>query len=287
MACYRPSKAVQLAAGAPIVFGPAARPGLDLTLPCGRCPGCRVDRAAMWARRCMHEASQWEDCCFLTLTYDDDHLPAGGFLVPRHLQLFIKLLRKFVSGSPDCISRSSRISSFRFFACGEYGSKLLRPHYHLLLFNLRFRDTRRISKTLFESRCLYDLWKHGTHAVGDVSAASAAYVAKYSVKVPDLPEWWDEATGEVRPLPFLRMSLRPALGLDWLKSYAGDLSHGYLVVDGTKVGIPRYYKDKLGPEWRKEFVRLQRKRGFVERSDRELNNAEVIACAKARLMSPL
>ena len=44
-------------------------------VPCGHCVGCRLDYSRVWAERCVHEASKYEHNYFLTLTYDDDHLP--------------------------------------------------------------------------------------------------------------------------------------------------------------------------------------------------------------------
>ena len=49
-----------------------------LTLPCGNCIGCRLERSRQWAVRCMHEASLYEDNCFLTLTYSPEFLPSDG-----------------------------------------------------------------------------------------------------------------------------------------------------------------------------------------------------------------
>ncbi|ACZ33198.1 conserved hypothetical protein [Chlamydia pneumoniae LPCoLN] len=93
-------------------------------MPCLKCRFCRTQHAKVWSYRCVHEASLYEKNCFLTLTYDDKHLPQYGSLVKLHLQLFLKRLRDRIS--PHKI---------RYFGCGEYGTKLQRPHYHLLIFN--------------------------------------------------------------------------------------------------------------------------------------------------------
>ena len=45
-----------------------------VTVSCGQCIGCRLERSRQWAVRCMHEASLHTDNCFITLTYDDDGL---------------------------------------------------------------------------------------------------------------------------------------------------------------------------------------------------------------------
>ena len=88
---------------------------------CGQCMPCRHLRRKVWAHRIMLEAGQWNENCFMTLTYDDKHLPSDGSLDPKHLTDFIKRLRFHY-----------RDRSIRYFACGEYGDDSWRPHYHLV-----------------------------------------------------------------------------------------------------------------------------------------------------------
>ncbi len=59
---------------------------------------------------------------YVTLTYNQEHLPPGANLVPKELQEFLKRLRKNTK------------YTFRYLASGEYGEKKQRPHYHLILF---------------------------------------------------------------------------------------------------------------------------------------------------------
>ena len=78
-----------------------------LDVPCGHCLACRIARTREWTVRLLHESEFWEDTSFITLTYDDEHVPVtyyaedefgsarGGFtLRSRDLQLFMKRLRK-------------------------------------------------------------------------------------------------------------------------------------------------------------------------------------------------
>lgn len=129
----------------PIVFDrKAAQLDSPLKIACGRCIGCRLEYSRNWAIRCMHESSLYDDNCFITLTYDDDHLPENGDLLYSDFQNFMKRLRKRYS--PRII---------RFYMCAEYGSpppddlwnNLGRPHYHALLFNLDFPDKQILDKT--------------------------------------------------------------------------------------------------------------------------------------------
>jgi len=101
MACYRPlsawrgSKLNPATGKRPIVFR-ASEAYLDMpmTLPCGQCIGCRLERSRQWAIRSVHEASLYDSNCFVTLTYSDSHLPRDCSLDPDAVPLFMKRLRK-------------------------------------------------------------------------------------------------------------------------------------------------------------------------------------------------
>lgn len=232
MACYHPIPATQSSRGGPVTLGPPLGTA-TLALPCGKCVGCKTDRATTWARRCTHEATLHKSSEFLTLTYDDEHLPALNHLVPKHLTDFIKRLRKNTG------------QNLRYLACGEYGENTLRPHYHAAIFGLDVPDRVRITQTLYTSVLLEKIWKRGHVRTAPFTPAAAAYIAQYSLK-KQRHETIDEG-GVVRPHPFIRMSLRPAIGKQWLEKYAKDLQHGYLITDGHRGPVPRYYK-----KWLKE-----------------------------------
>ncbi len=185
----------------------------------------------------MHEHN-----CFVTLTYDDAHLPEYGHLVPRHLQTFLKRVRSAAArGSHGVIG-----SKFRFLACGEYGDKSRRPHYHAILFGVTFADPYVIGKGLYASAHLARLWGKGHCSFGSATGASAAYVAQYSLKKQSAVKWSEcDPDGVVYEQPFLRCSLRPGIGATWLSRYRTDSRYGYLVKDGQKIPVPRYYQKLL------------------------------------------
>lgn len=223
-------------------------------LPCGKCIGCRLEYSRQWAIRCMHEAQLHEDNCFVTLTYDDDHLPPGGTLVPRNFTLFMKRLRKqFGAG-------------IRFFHCGEYGSKLQRPHHHVLLFGHRFPDERPLqllgqANPLRRSETLETLWPYGFSTIGDVTFETAAYVARYSIKKVNGSKAAEHYQG--RHPEYLTMSRRPGIGSAWIHKWAGQVyrpGQDFVISGDQKTKPPRYY-DKIAEKLRgKQLEKLKLKR---------------------------
>lgn len=241
MSCYEPIPAHQDRPGGVVRLYPEVG-SANISLPCGSCLGCRTDRAVQWGRRCVHEASLYNWNCFLTLTYDDEHLPPGGHLLPEDLQLFMKRLREAVRRSADGLL-SDRSRPVRFFACGEYGETSDRPHFHILLFNCSFSDGSACGDNIFVSRAVSKLWTFGIHRYGSVTEKSAQYVAGYSLKKHGLAPC--DRDGVPRPRAFLRMSLKPGIGVPWLEKFADSLESGFTVVDGKPVAVPRSYRIRL------------------------------------------
>lgn len=113
-------------------------------IPCGKCLECKLEYSRIWADRCMLEAKSYKDNCFITLTYDEEHCPVKEHnnklvktLVKEDLQDFIKALRNYVNYKDGKYLKKedSDYKIIRYYACGEYGSKNKRPHYHAILFN--------------------------------------------------------------------------------------------------------------------------------------------------------
>lgn len=248
-----------------VVF--AARRGMDIRrefqLRCGQCIGCRLDRSVQWSLRVMHEAQLHEENSFVTLTYDDDHLPYRNSLDYRHFQLFMKSLRRRLEGR-----------RIRFYMCGEYGERFERPHFHAVLFGVGFRDRTPIRRmesgaSLYSSEFLSSVWTRGFASVGDVTQQSAAYVARYCMKkvtgraASDHYSRVDDVTGEIFELQpeFSRMSLKPGIGADWFAKFHKDVfERDFVVMDGRKFKVPRYYDKRfsvMDPEG-KDFVDLGR-----------------------------
>lgn len=280
MPCYAPIPSYQGGPGEKVrLWAPLGSENLQL--PCGKCLGCRSARALQWAHRCGHEAAQWPHNTFLTLTYADENLPENGWLRPRDLQLFIKRLRKRADGDRRAIHRDGR-SGVRYLACGEYGDTNGRPHYHLQLFNCGFDGQQKVGPDLYECDTLRELWPDGLARFGPATAASANYIAQYTLKKQGAGDF--DKDGVWRPAPFLRMSLKPAIGTEWLKKHHKDLQNGFLVTrEGARAAIPRTYLEKLKtlqPEYREEILARKEQHRMNTPTDRNspdrLRDAEQI-----------
>lgn len=240
-------------------------------VPCGTCIGCRLERARQWAVRCMHEAKLWESNCFVTLTYDDAHVPKDMSLRPRDFVLFMKRLRHEAPG-------------VRFLQCGEYGDKYARPHHHAILFNCGFADRVRLKYKdgvqLWKSERLDSLWGQGFCTIGEVTFQSAGYVARYSLKKVLGPA--ADLHYGARVPEYMTMSRRPGIGHDWVVKYMSDYyPSDEVVVDGKVCKPPRYYDtlyerfDAVGMR----RIRAQRCRARAEDVDstgRRLTDREVV-----------
>lgn len=200
----------------------------NIPVPCGKCPECVARRTSAWSFRLMQEDKNSSMSQFITLTYDTQNVPItkAGYmsLDKRGIQLFFKRLRKLNASSE---------SSIKYYMCGEYGSKTMRPHYHIILFNCRIET-------------IQAAWDVGRVHYGTVSGASVGYTLKYLCKPKRIPMH----TNDDRQPEFSLMS--KGLGRNYLtpqivRWHKADLDNRVYVnlEDGKKASMPRYYKDKI------------------------------------------
>lgn len=280
MPCYSPVTAYRSRLLNPtgkrgLVFTPrAGYTDLPVKLPCGQCIGCRLMKSQEWALRCQNEAKLHEFNCFITLTYNDENLPASLSLDKKHFQDFMKRLRFHFSGL-----------TIRFFACGEYGDQNKRPHYHACIFGLDFPDKRPFTRNrqkdqLFVSDTLTKLWGKGHCTIGALTYQTAAYTARYVMKKMkdvegephEIYERLDESSGLLYSVTqeFILMSRRPGLGSGFYDKFKGDfIDSGFMIQDGKRRPVPAYYLNKLEKEdsTRHEKLRDIRRRYALEKEE--------------------
>lgn len=272
MACFHPLEAYRTRAGE-VRIGKQLPDSQPLSLPCGGCIGCRLDRAKSWALRCHLELQGHRSAVFTTLTYNEKNVPPT--LRKRDLQLWLKRFRKALGPTRP----------IRFFASGEYGEKNQRPHYHAILYGIDVSASGEIEAT----------WRKGYCKTVPVTPAAIAYVAGYTSKKVGFRlargERVDPETGEVYEWepPFVQMSRRPGIGArakQWPESWREFGIH-----NGKRVPVPRYlheaWREQATPESiaQLEYERQQRGMSREAVTREALQAAELYAIAKQRLQA--
>jgi len=282
MPCYHPqrgyrSRIVNPSGKRSIVFNPRdGYPDLAVTLPCGQCIGCRLERSRQWAIRCMHEAQLHEANCFLTLTFDDENLDPKYSLRKSDFQLFMKRFRKLV----DPVK-------LRYFHCGEYGENFGRPHHHAIIFGYDFPDKVIHSENLYTSPTLSGLWPYGYSTIGDCTFDSCAYVARYIMK----KQTGDKAADHYgdRVPEYNTMSRRPGIGTEWYNQFKTDVYPSDECVIREKITCkpPKFYDglhEALDPN---QMSGVKRKRLHLASRHREDQTPERLAVRESIITKKL
>lgn len=229
-------------------------PGFHGTMlvPCGKCLACRINRRREWTQRLIHESAFASSSCFVTLTYDQEHVPVnddGLMVVNKHdCQLFHRYIR-----------RKYPKSRFRYFLNSEYGPDTQRPHYHAIYYNLPeeviFSGTPCFQKgklKYYYGGELQKLWSKGEVTVSPMTRERAGYCAKYFIDKLDNPEF--------REPNFSIMSRKPGIGCDYADKISDKVRFygmkGCLTDKGNYIKLPRYYRDKITPPYERTWNRL-------------------------------
>lgn len=176
------------------------------TMPCGcgQCLPCRINKRRLWTFRIFLETQMHDDSSFVTLTYDQGHLPQDGTVDPRETRDWIKRIREAV-----------RPRKIRYFLVGEYGDRTQRPHYHVALFGyrscVRGRTEHRLARCCQQCDLVRETWKRGGIDVGSVNMESAGYIGGYVTK--KMTKKTDDRLNGRHP-EFARMSLKPGIGAE-------------------------------------------------------------------------
>lgn len=252
--------------------------------PCGKCIECLAQYAHTWAISSVFHASTFENNCFLTLTYDNDHLGSDK-LDKRDRQLFFKALRdnifkdylaklfpeptlslrkrKKLWNALSKDSKKEHISKFHIdvIPAGEYGEKKKRKHWHFLIFNYCPNDLVPTRKNkhgdqLYWSKTIWDLWKKSCpeekrDEIGELNYQTANYVCRYALKKlknhGKETEWQPMTLGKSKKIAY-----------EWLKkNYKDIFSYGELIYQGKKMPIPRRFVrwlETIDPEYYTRYV---------------------------------
>lgn len=230
-------------------------------VPCGRCYPCKMRRVSAWSFRLMKEAERSRSAFFVTLTYNNDHVPISnnGFMTleKSHTQLFFKRLRYY--------NEDNKIYPLKYYLAGEYGDMSLRPHYHVILFNctltnligIKYENQYKQGNILLDGTTEYkcDTWPCGHITIGTLTQASIGYTLKYICKDSIVGKFnRDDRTKE-----YSMMSKK--IGDNYLtpnmKKYhlANPSERMFCTTDeDIKMTMPRYYKEKIYTKWQRQHI---------------------------------
>lgn len=278
-----------------------------MLIPCGQCIGCRIRQREDWTTRIELEARDYpkEEVWFITLTYDDDHVPgmivktgeimrkvqytwkpgekrpsSVQILLYEDIQKFLKRLRKAYRGK------------LRYFVAGEYGEQTARPHYHMILYGWRPTDLENLYKIhhngYYTSKLLSDLWGMGQIQIAQAVPETYRYVAGYvTKKMYEIDGKKANAYYELgQTKPFACMSLKPGLGDHYYQEHKAEIwQQGYIqCTNGKQAQIPRYYEKQMEAEnperlWR---IKQNRQKNAMEQKRLQLEDQDYKAVLETK-----
>ncbi|AXL14907.1 replication initiator protein [Microviridae sp.] len=207
-------------------------PGVEIPVGCGKCPPCKKRRVDSWVFRLMQEDKVSTYSHFLTLTYDNEN-------VPRTKNKYLTLKKKDPQDFMKRLRKNTGIKGIKYYLAAEYGELNNRPHYHLIIFNVREESE-------------YDkAWQKGEIHAKPVSGNGIAYTVSYLDKKKGIP--LHERDDRTEEYSTMSQGLGKAYINDQTKRYHSEnLERNYITLPGGyRIAIPRYYRDKLFDEQEK------------------------------------
>ena len=227
-----------------------------ITVPCRKCMGCRIQKRNYYSMLARFESFSYYqknlDSSFVTLTYDDEHLPSNGSLSIEESKKFVKRLREHLSRTDfpnkEVISfgRKVRVPDFKFYIAGEYGSdkKTFRPHYHIILFGVN---------TFIASDFTRRAWKKGNINVSSLNGARIRYCMKYIDKQYDS----DIVPDDSFQVPFSTWS--KGLGQDFImNNFRFVIENNGINNGGRIVPLNQYYRRLYGLDSNVDIMDLKK-----------------------------
>lgn len=275
---------------------------IKIPIPCGQCVSCRLAYAKNWAVRCVLESLQYEHNYFITLTYDEEHLPISekSYIDEETGEYFDNIysasldksvLQKFMKDLRRYFEYHFHFRGIRFFACGEYGPKSMRPHYHLILFNcpipdLKYEISNSMGNKYYSSEILNSVWHNqGFVTIGECNYNTCSYVARYMLK----KQKGKDANKNYGRLglvpPFTLCSRDPGIARDYYDKNSDTIyRYDSLIITNsegiaTKVKPPSYFDRLYDIESHDEMMKIKdnRRTSAVNGMAQKLSNTSLSA----------
>lgn len=206
-------------------------------VPCGKCAHCIQTKRTHWAVRVYNECITCELGFFITLTYSNEFLTWVDdvpVLQYDDVKKFFKKVRK-------------EGYNFRYFLVGEYGEKSGRPHYHLILVT---------DNVKFDVYKFCEKWNLGFSHIGLISMASIMYVLKDMLKEVDM---FKDVPRAFKP----HILVSNGFGAKYIEKLKywhkrHPVERNYVILNGFKVSMPRYFKDKIYSKFDRRLLEVAR-----------------------------
>lgn len=211
--------------------------------PCGKCPACLANRQRAFCFRLDQEKDVCSFYYWLTLQYDDDHVPhlENGEMCfsKEHCRSFFEKLRK---------RYEPKGYKFKHFLVSEYGpNSTHRPHYHCLLMVYSGKPLNELylARNEMKEFIIEKAWENGHVTEKSFHGRVLSYLTKYCCK--------PELLGQMHTMkPFTLISR--GIGLSYLDKLSDERKRqmieklDFTVYYGnSKIQLPRYYVDKIMP----------------------------------------
>lgn len=234
-------------------------------LPCGHCAGCKLSASSSWANRMEMELPYHKNAWFLTLTYDNEHVPwsynsglgvdmGTGEVMVENLTLNYEDMQGFWKRLRRNIDYHKRGDSknLMYFQCGEYGGQTHRPHYHAIVYDLPIKPEelkeykRKNGAVYYNVDWITKIWGMGHVVIAPAEWKAMAYTARYTTKKVygrESKKYYEE----MGILPErCNMSLKPAIGARYYEEHKDEIYRkDKIQLKNGKVCKPPRYFDKL------------------------------------------
>ena len=226
-------------------------------VPCRQCMCCRLKKVQ--SLRMMSDLYLYDrymngqGASFVTLTYSDNFLPVSDSgIVTLRKSDFQKFNKRFRVN----LKRNNFNIPYKFIACGEYGGKLSRPHYHIIMLG--------ITKSIADEFVPLS-WNHidnGISDIGSLARGGLNYVLKYCTKTSlgkDAKKLYDD-NGVERPFICHSKSLE----LDYFERNFQEIEDNNFSLrhKGRLISLPNYYRKKydIHNQFDSSSILIQKKR---------------------------
>lgn len=256
-----------------------------LKVPCGKCIGCRLDYSRDWANRCYLESLSSKNNYFMTLTYNNENIPKTTDINQVERPTLNKQdLVKFLKRLRITWQRKYNNKKIRFFACGEYGSKYARPHYHIIIFNIEIKElkyqTTIRNNNYYINKEIEKIWGKGFVSISRFTRETAEYTAKYmlkKVKGAEARKFYENLN--IVP-EYTTMSKQPGIGAEWFNKNTKRIWEQDSIPTLKKgkyklQKLPKFYDNKLkkiNPERFEKIKEIRIERGEARQIETNKHN---------------